>query len=141
MYLEGLKLDKQKGFRSLCPRARNSFDLCNPEVTLRLAPCTLEPALHVRSMPKKRIILKLYHHAAWKALHNNAFESEETSLAVVLQHLDPRTLGEVEMAETVCALFGVWSPSRTATPSSRKGRIAEVCHRGIFSTSLNMNCR
>lgn len=79
-------------------------------------------------MPKKRIILKLYYDAAWKALHNNAFESHESSPTVIFKHSNASSLGEVEVAETIQAGLGIGATWRATSAFSIEARIAEVRH-------------
>jgi hypothetical protein len=99
-------------------------------VALWLTTRTLEPTGLRRSMSKKRIILKLDYNAAWKALHNNAFESHESSPTVVFKHANASSLGEVEVAETIRTRLRIGTTWWTTPTLSVEARIAEVRHEG-----------
>jgi len=128
-----------------CYRARSSIlrqhslHLGNPEVSLRLPPCLLISTQHVDTMSDCWVILKLNYNFSWKRLDNNAFETKKTALSIVLDHSYPRALPYVQITKAVCYTLSGPTRERIISSFTSKGRVAEIGHGAILTTSLNWN--
>jgi hypothetical protein len=70
--------------RLFSPAGSNALYLGYPEVALRRTLREREPAGHLCTVADHRIVFEFDHNAPGKALHDDAFEADETPTSVVL---------------------------------------------------------
>jgi hypothetical protein len=113
------------------------LDLRHPEMPGRSGRPARDTPGHGSPVTKHRVRFEDHHHAPREGLGDNTFETHETAQSVVLDHPNPRSTSEVQVAQAIGWSLGGLTRLWVVASFASEGGISEIGHGLSFTTSWN----